>query len=95
MTFIARVPIVSDASFQENTPFSPGAKITTQLKVSHISKSQGSTRWFPGSCEAVVLLLSSHLPPRVCAHVFVYMCTLSRNFLLCFPLFVTVLIFSS
>lgn len=41
MTFIAWVPIVSDASFQENTPFSPGAKIITELKVSYISKSAG------------------------------------------------------
>ena len=57
MTFIARVPIVSDASFQENTPFSPGAKIITELKVPYKSKGAGQhPLGSQGALEAMVLL---------------------------------------
>jgi hypothetical protein len=49
--FHSPAPIVSDASFQENTPFSPGAKIITELKVPYKSKGAG---WHPFGCQGVL-----------------------------------------
>lgn len=66
MIFVASVPIVSDASFQQNiSPFSPGAKIITELKVPHKRASTGCLASSPLTCTGAT---AGPLPVCTCVH---------------------------